>query len=507
MELEAVIGLEIHVQLKTKSKMFCSCDNTGENQPPNTTVCQICLGHPGTLPVANKQAIEWSALTALALNCTIAEYSKFDRKHYFYPDLPKAYQISQLDQPIGQAGHLWVYNPEIQEEVKIGINRLHLEEDAAKLTHPGKKDYSLVDYNRGGTPLMEIVTEPDVKTPAMARAFLEELKLIIKYLDVSDADMEKGHLRCDANISLRPIGDNKLYPKTEIKNLNSFRNVEKALEYEIHRQTKLWLEGQPPKEQATYGWNDAKNITEEQRSKEGSADYRYFPEPDLPPIHFKINESTTCDPAEIAIDINCIKSTLPELPADRRKRFMAEYDLTVDEVFQLVNDKWLSEITEKVMSEFHSWIDSQDDTAWAKNKPKLTKLAASWLINKLQPKIQELGEDAKAKLTPENFAELLTLIYSNQLNSTSATTVLDQMLQNGGDPSHWMEDLGLTQISDNSELEKIVDGIIKDNAKIVADYQKGKQNALQALIGQTMSKTKGKANPEIVTEILKNKLS
>jgi aspartyl-tRNA(Asn)/glutamyl-tRNA(Gln) amidotransferase subunit B len=512
MELVPVIGLEIHVQLKTKSKMFCSCDNSGENQPANTCVCPVCLGHPGTLPVANKQAIAWSALTSLALNCSIDEYSKFDRKHYFYPDLPKAYQISQFDQPIGKDGFLYVFNPETKEEEKVRINRLHLEEDAAKLLHTNTKGSSLIDYNRGGTPLMEIVTEPDIKTPAQAKYFLQELRQIVRYLDVSEADMEKGHLRCDANISLHPVGEEKLYPKTEIKNLNSFRSVEKALEYEISRQSKLWMEGNIPMDLTTRGWNEAKGMTEEQRTKEEAHDYRYFPEPDIPPIHFKIQPSTQCSDKEIAIDIECLKAEIPELPDPKRKRFMSEFDITMDDARLLAEDKATAGFYENVVSELKAWIEDLNEPqgkkyTWEENRPQLTKLASTWGINYLLPLLaQPQTAITDMKLEAENMAELITLIFTKKINTTSAVQILPKMLETGAEPSELIKDMNLGQISDTKELEAMVENVIKDNPKPVEDYKKGKTAALQALVGKVMAQTKGKANPEMVLDLLTKKL-
>jgi aspartyl-tRNA(Asn)/glutamyl-tRNA(Gln) amidotransferase subunit B len=508
MELDVIIGLEIHVQLKTKTKMFCTCDNSGENQPANTCICPICLGHPGTLPVANKQAIEWSALTAMALNCTINEYSKFDRKHYFYPDLPKAYQISQYDQPIGANGYLYIVDPQTNEEIKIRINRLHLEEDAAKLLHPAKKNYSLVDYNRGGTPLMEIVTEPDLKTPGQAKVFLQELRQIMRYLEISEADMEKGHLRCDANISLKPKGEEKLYPKTEIKNLNSFKMVEKALEYEIARQTKLWLEGTPPSQLTTRGWNDNRGITEEQRAKEEAHDYRYFPEPDIPPLHFftKVDDKTCQN--EIIIQLDCLKVNLPELPEEKIKRFIAEYDLNYDDVKILTEDKNRANFSEKVISELQSWIEDlgtdTNQNLWLKDRPQIIKLTVNWLINKLFPLLDQQNiKTCNLKMTAENFAELISLIYAKKINSTAGTEILAAMVQTGADPSHLIKEKNLGQISDSKDLEKIIKTVIKNNPKPVEDYKKGKEKALQALVGQVMAQTKGQANPETTMELLK----
>ncbi|OGY42060.1 MAG: glutaminyl-tRNA synthase (glutamine-hydrolyzing) subunit B [Candidatus Buchananbacteria bacterium RBG_13_39_9] len=513
MELIPVIGLEIHVQLKTKSKMFCSCDNSGENQPANTCICPVCLGHPGVLPVANKTAIKWSAKTALAINCQINEYSKFDRKHYFYPDLPKAYQISQFDQPIGINGWLWIFNPETQQEEKIGINRLHLEEDAAKLFHDEKKKYSLVDYNRGGTPLMEIVSEPDIKNPAQAKLFLQELRQIMRYLDVSEADMEKGHLRCDANISLHPADEEKLYSKTEIKNLNSFKMVEKALEYEIQRQTKLWLEGNPPKELTTRGWNDHKGMTEEQRIKEEAHDYRYFPEPDLPPLHFLTAPDIICNAKEIAIDLQCLKADLPELPGDKRKRFMGEYDLNFEEAKLLTEEKKVAAFFEQVISELKSWVENLEKAKdnpkiWEENRPLLIKSASNIIINNLLPLLEQKQLPINnMKLNPENMAELVTLIFAKKLNSQSAISLLPKMIETGADPSHLMKDLNLSQITDEKELAKIIGQVIEKNPQPVADYKKGKEKALQVIIGQVMAQTQGKANAEIVLKLLKEKLN
>ncbi|MDD5341221.1 MAG: Asp-tRNA(Asn)/Glu-tRNA(Gln) amidotransferase subunit GatB [Patescibacteria group bacterium] len=513
MELEPIIGLEIHVQLKTKTKMFCTCDNSGENQSANTCVCQVCLGQPGTLPVANKLAIQWSAKTALALNCTIDEYSKFDRKHYFYPDLPKAYQISQFDQPIGKGGYLEIFIPETKEVKKIRINRLHLEEDAAKLLHPTGKKYSLVDYNRGGTPLMEIVTEPDLKTPQEAKIFLQDLRQILRYLDVSEADMEKGHLRCDANISMRPIGDSKLYPKTEIKNMNSFKMIEKALEYEIKRQSKLWFEGTPTKILTTRGWNDAKGMTEEQRTKEEAHDYRYFPEPDIPPIHFALEApGHKCEPKEIAIDVKCIKAELPELPEAKMKRFIGEYDLNLEDVKILTEEKETANFAEQVFSELKAWIENleeakNNDKIWEENRPKIVKMATNLLINVLLPTLQKMNLSIKSmKMNAENFAELITLIFEKKVNNATANTMIDNMVATGADPTELIKSEGLAQISDTEELEKFIKQVIKENPQPVLDYKAGKERALQALVGQVMAKTKGKANPETTLRLLKNSL-
>ncbi len=335
----------------------------------------------------------------------------------------------------------------------------------------------------------------------------------MRYLGISDADMEKGHLRCDANISLKPPKEKKYYPKTEIKNLNSFKMVEKALEYEISRQTKLWLEGNPPQEQTTRGWKDNKGITEEQRSKEEANDYRYFPEPDIPPIHFLIEPDQKCDNKQIAVDIDCLKSELPELPNPKRKRFMAEYDLNYEDVKILTEEKYRADFTEQVFSELENWIDNIIEKAinkkdfWEKNKPQLVKLTSNWLINYLLPILETENMTIKnMKMTPENMAELITLLFAKKINTTTANEMLAEMIKTGADPSHLIKDKNLGQISDTAELEKIIEQVIKDNAQPAKDYKNGKEKALQALVGKVMAQSKGKANPEIVLDLLKKKL-
>ena len=526
MHLVPVIGLEIHIQLKTKSKMFCGCDNSGEDQKPNTTICPICMGHPGTLPVINKQALEYGLLMGKALNCEIKNFSKFDRKQYFYPDLPKGYQISQYDKPICENGWLNLVIPSknnLREEAKIRINRAHLEEDAAKLihevshperlkgvegSHGSKLEASLVDYNRAGTPLLEIVTEPDFYSSLEAKIFMQELRLIARYLDVSTADMEKGHLRCDANISMRPIVDDakrdtgslpKLYPKTEIKNLNSFRSVERALEYEIKRQTKLWEEDNPPTKQSTRGWNDAKQITEEQRIKEEEKDYRYFPEPDLPPL----------DLTELKFNLK----SMPELPQAKRKRFEEQYGFTSEEAKILTDDNKLANYTENIISELESWLLALGETEGTKeeiieeNKKKLNKLLVGWLVNKLGGLMTQHKRDiGTIKITPENFAEFITMIYQNKISGPVALKILEEMMLTGKDPSQIMDDGNMGQISNSDELETIIDEIINANPSEVEGYRNGKETLLQFFIGQAMKKTQGKANPQMVENLIKNKL-
>ncbi|MDP3995612.1 MAG: Asp-tRNA(Asn)/Glu-tRNA(Gln) amidotransferase subunit GatB [bacterium] len=499
MKLESVIGLEIHVQLKTKSKMFCPCSNTGENEDPNTTICPVCLGHPGTLPVPNKQAIEWSALAALALHCEIPHHSKFDRKHYFYPDLPKGYQISQYDEPIGTNGHLEVTVN--KEKRLVRIHRLHLEEDAAKLLH-NKKGESFVDYNRGGTPLMEIVTEADIKSPEEAGEFLRELRLIMRYLGVSDADMEKGHLRCDANVSLRPEGSKEFFPKTEIKNLNSFKAVERALAYEITRQSKVWEEtGKAPAEQGTRGWDEDKAKTTPQRTKEGSADYRYFPEPDIPELDF--------DKAWIGR----LKAALPELPEDVRRRFRDEYGFNPVDAKTFASDRSLAHYAENVISELKVWLTSLDpdqssEEAWERDKKKLSRLVSSWLLTKLLGALRSSGASiADIKITAENMAELITMVHQSRVNAANAQVILEEMLKTGGDPSDILESKDLGAMEDSSGLEEVVVSVINSSQSQVEEYKSGKEAVFQYFVGQVMKQTKGKADPGAVSKLLKEKLS
>lgn len=499
MKLESVIGLEIHVQLKTKSKMFCRCSNAGEDAPPNTTICPICLAHPGTLPLPNKTAIEWAAKTALALHCHVHHHSKFDRKHYFYPDLPKGYQISQYDEPIGVKG--WLEILVKGEKRKIRIHRLHLEEDAAKLLH-GDKGKSYVDFNRAGTPLMEIVSEPDLRTPAEAGEFLRELRLIMRYLQVSDADMQKGHLRCDANISMRPEGEQKFYSKTEIKNLNSFRAVERALAYEIKRQTEIWeAKQQDSLKQGTRGWDEDKQKTVAQRTKEEANDYRYFPEPDIPELDFSVEK------------IKEIGAEIPELPAQLRRRFIDEYGFNAVDAKIFSQDLNLAGFAEEVISELKIWLTSQDpdlsaEEVWSQNKKKLSRLVSGWILTKLLGLLKASDTAIKnIQITPENMAELITLVHDNKVNSTNANAILAEMLKTGKDPSNIMDEKDLSQMSDSGELEEIIDKVIVGNPVQVEQYKSGKDAVLMYLVGQVMKQSKGKADASQVREILKDRLS
>ncbi len=492
------IGLEIHAELKTKSKMFCSCANDPNEKQANVNICPICMAHPGTLPVINKEAVRKVIKTGFALNCKIQKNSKFDRKNYFYPDLPKGYQISQLYQPFCKNGFLEINNK------KIKIREIHLEEDTGKLVHPKGEDYSLVDFNRAGVPLMELVTEPDIHSSTEARKFAEELRMILRYLDVSDADMEKGQMRCEVNISLSKNSE-KLGTKVEIKNLNSFRAVEKGIEYEIIRQTRV-LEKREKVIQETRGWHDAKQITISQREKEESHDYRYFPEPDLPMLRIGNSKSKI----QNNIDIEKIKAEIPELPQARRERFDAEYGLPKQEIEVFVQNKILGEYFEKVISEFRNWIKETDMKSKVERDEflKLAKICSNYILTDLQGLLKNISVvDKKFLITPENFAEFITLIYKKQISSKIAKMVLEEMFRTGAEPSHIIEEKGLSQITDDSEIEKKVKEVLSKNPKPVQDFKKGKQNALQFLIGQVMSATKGKAKPETVQKILRKLLT
>ncbi len=497
MELEPVIGLEIHVQLKTDSKMFCSCANDGDTREPNTTICPVCMGHPGTLPVPNRKAVQYAIRGALALGCTINHETKFDRKHYFYPDLPKGYQISQFDKPIGEHGLVELESSEGSKSIRI--ERLHLEEDAAKNNHH-KPGVTHVDYNRAGTPLAEIVTHPDFRNAADAKQFLQELRLIMRTIGVSHADMEKGHLRCDANVSLRPAGTKELHPKTEVKNLNSFKSVERAIEYEIQRQTKLWKTNTPPAETTTRGWHDAEQHTYEQRSKETANDYRYFPEPDIPPLMIE-------DLAEDEM------RHLPEMPNDKRDRFIREYKFKRADVRLMMENPQLGEFAEAVMSEAINWVadmpgDGTRDEKIEKHGPKLGKLVGGWITTKL---LGELGERnitlSQTDVTPENFAELVAMVMSNQINSSTGTKVLAVMIDTGNDPSNIVDEQGWAQVSDEGALEDAIEKALKEHPDAVEKYKSGKTQLLMFLVGAVMKETKGSADPSIVKKLLEQKIT
>ncbi|HHE76385.1 MAG TPA: Asp-tRNA(Asn)/Glu-tRNA(Gln) amidotransferase subunit GatB [Candidatus Parcubacteria bacterium] len=477
---KATIGLEIHAELNTKSKMFCSCRNDPEEKEPNVNICPVCTAQPGALPVANKEAVKKVVKAGLALNCRIAEFSKFDRKNYFYPDLPKGYQISQYDAPFCENGFLEI------EDKKIRIRRIHLEEDAGKLIHTEGKNYSLVDFNRAGVPLMELVTEPDINSGEEARRFAQELQLILRYLEISNADMEKGQLRVEVNISLSR--DENLGTKVEIKNLNSFRSVEKAIDYEIKRQSSLLEKGEKVV-QETRGWNDKRGITVSQRLKEESQDYRYFPEPDLPTLRLSSDF------------IGRIKDEIIELPQNRRKRMSQRYDLDGKIIEVFVVNKLLGDYFEEVVSNFQNENLKDGDFL------KLSRLTANYIVTDLRGLFRatpsKIGDFPVAS---SNFSDFIMLIYKNEISSKIAKAVLREMVETGKGPLTIIKEKDLRQITNEGEIEKIVEKVIKENEKAVSDYKSGKESAFQFLIGQVMRETKGKAKPELISKILKNTL-
>ena len=477
MQYEAVIGLEVHVQLNTKSKIFCGCA-TEFGAEPNTHTCSVCLGHPGVLPILNEEALKKGMLAGLALNGTISKFSKFDRKNYFYPDLPKAYQISQYDKPISLGGYIEVSTPEGSKQ--IGITRLHLEEDAGKLIHSedNRIDASYVDLNRAGTPLAEIVSEPDMRTGDEAYQYLQNLKAIMKYIGVSDVNMEEGSLRCDVNISVREKGDTKLGQKVEIKNLNSFKAVKAAINYEFERQKELWEYGEQDKiVQETRLWNADKQETFSMRSKESANDYRYFPDPDLPPIVL------TDD------DIEAIRKTLPELPKEKKARFIKEYGLSDYDASVLTSVKEMADYFEAAV-----------------NAGASAQKAANWIQSEILAELSEPEKIGEFPVTSAKLAELIGLIEDGTISGKIAKTVFAEMQTSDASPKEIVEEKGLRQVTDTSAIESIIDAVIKANPQSVADYKEGKKKAIGFLVGQIMKESKGKANPQIVNDILQKKL-
>jgi aspartyl-tRNA(Asn)/glutamyl-tRNA(Gln) amidotransferase subunit B len=475
MTYEIVIGLEVHTQLLTKSKMFCGCSADYASTPPNTHVCPICLGMPGVLPVINEKAIECTVMTALALNCTIPEYTKFDRKNYFYPDLMKGYQISQYDAPIGKGG--WLTIDSDGSKKRINITRVHLEEDTAKLLHRG--NCSLIDVNRSGVPLMEIVSEPEISSPEDARDYLIRLHNILRYLGVSTANMEEGSFRCDANISIRPANSEKLLPKVEVKNMNSFKAVCQALKYEAGRQGKMLEEG-GELVQETRGWIEEKGITVLQRTKEYAQDYRYFPEPDLPPL---------------ALDrawIEEIKARLPELPETRRDRFMTQYGLSLYDANLISGSKAMADY-------FEDCIRLMDSSK--------AKTVSNWLSGDFSRLLNATNTDIEnARISPRHLADMLALVDKGAISGPTAKAVLEEMFHTGKGASEIVAERKLGQISDTGEIREVVRQVIADNAGAVADYASGKQQALTFIVGQVMKATKGRANPGVVGEIVREEL-
>ncbi len=474
MAFEPVIGLEVHAQLKTETKIFCNC-STAFGKSPNANTCPVCTGMPGVLPVLNKQAVTFAIKAGLATNCTINRESRFDRKNYFYPDLPKGYQISQFAMPIAEHGFLDIDAD--ATEKRIGITRIHMEEDAGKLIHDPVLGKSLVDLNRTGVPLIEIVSEPDLRSAAQAGAYLRKLHAILKYIDVCDGNMEQGSFRCDANISLRPVGQKAFGIRTELKNLNSFKNVEKAILYEIQRQTYVLEEGKQVI-QETRLWDPSKNRTASMRGKEEAHDYRYFPDPDLVPL--------IVDDAWIQE----VRSQMPELPDEKKQRFIQEYSLSEYDAGVLTASLDMANFFEQTI------------------KPlKNIKQAANWTMTTLMGMLNTRGiEINESPLSAQVFSKLLGLLESSRINANAAKIVFEEMVDTGKDPESIVKEKGLEQVSDQGELETMVDEIIKENPKEVQAYREGKTKLFSFFMGQVMKKTRGKADPKVVTPMLKSKL-
>jgi aspartyl-tRNA(Asn)/glutamyl-tRNA(Gln) amidotransferase subunit B len=485
-EYEAVIGMEVHVESKTKSKMFCACVNgLGLEDKPNIHICPICTGHPGTLPVPNREALVKLARFGQALNCQISDYTWFERKSYFYPDLPKGYQITQYERPLCYDGEIEIMTSQGVKHIRI--TRIHMEEDTGKLSHVNGK--TVVDYNRAGLPLMELVTEPDIRNAEEAKVFCEELQLILRYLDISDGDMDKGQMRCEVNISLREKGTEAFGTKVEIKNLNSFRVVEQAIAYEITRQSEVLNQGGEVV-QETRGWDDAKAITFSQRKKENANDYRYFVEPDIPPF----------ETSAIVADAASIKA---ELPIAKRQRFTTQYNLQAQQIEILVRNKALADYFEQVVSELEAWIKSENTQLAEAEHSKLIKLSANYLLTELIKHYSEKGFNFKdSPITAENYAEFIKIVFSGEVSSTGAQTLLLQMLETGSDPSDIVESQGLRQVSDTGALQAIVDQVILEQTKVVEDYRNGNENVIQFLVGQVMRYSKGSANPQVAKQLL-----
>ncbi len=476
MQFEPVIGLEVHAQLKTKTKIFCGC-STEFGKSPNENTCPVCTGMPGVLPVLNKQVVSFAIKAALATHCTINEESRFDRKNYFYPDLPKGYQISQYALPIAEHGNLDVDSILLGGPKSIGITRIHMEEDAGKLIHDSARAKSLVDLNRTGVPLIEIVSEPDIRSAQEAGAYLRNLHAILKYIDVCDGNMEQGSFRCDANISLRPVGQEEFGTRAELKNLNSFKHVEKAISYEIERQTYVLEEGKNVI-QETRLWDPAKNKSFSMRGKEEAHDYRYFPDPDLVPL--------IVDSEWIA----SIENQMPELPDEKRTRFIDQYSLKDYDADILTSSIELADYFEK-----------------AAGPLKDKKQAANWVMTSLLGVLKLKGLPIlQSPVSANALSKLLMLVENNKINTNAAKAVFEQMAETRKDPETIVKEKGLEQVSDQSALESMVDKVIADNPDEVASYRHGKTKLFSFFMGQIMKETRGKADPKIVTKILKNSL-
>ncbi len=481
MTFEPVIGLEVHVQLKTESKLFCRC-STGFGAEPNSQICPICCGHPGVLPYLNEKAVQLLVRAGLGVQCRISPHSVFSRKQYFYPDLPKAYQISQFDLPLAIDGHIDIVDGKGNTK-RIRIHRIHMEEDAGKLVHAvGARalSYSLVDLNRAGIPLAECVTEPDLSTPEEAYAYLTQLKAILEYLEVSDCDMEKGSLRCDANISLRPVGHKVLGTKAEVKNLNSFKAVKDALHYEILRQMEV-LNTQGRVVQETRLWDEGRGVTETMRSKEEAHDYRYFPEPDLVPL--ALGDAF----------VTSIKATLPELPDQKRRRFVTEYKLSDYDAGVLVGDQSLAAYFE---------------TAIKQTGPEAAKPVSNWITNELLARLNATKKSiAESPVTGEQLAGLITLIQKGTISGKTAKDVFGEMFDTGGDAAAIVQAKGLLQVGDETSIGQWCDEAIAEMPKAVEEFKAGKERAVGSIVGLVMKKSQGKANPQIVNQLLQKKLN
>ncbi|NWF75910.1 MAG: Asp-tRNA(Asn)/Glu-tRNA(Gln) amidotransferase subunit GatB [Nitrospirae bacterium] len=474
MNYEAVIGLEVHAQMLTDTKIFCGC-STKFGAEPNTQTCPVCIGMPGVLPVLNRKALEFAIRTGLATNCVISTYSRFARKNYFYPDLPKGYQISQYELPICEHGYIKIM---VEGQIrKIGITRIHMEEDAGKNIHEGTGQYSFVDLNRAGVPLMEIVSEPDLRSPVEAVEYMKKLRAILRYLGVCDGNMEQGSLRCDANVSIRPVDEKEFGVKVEIKNINSFKFVEKALDYEIRRQIKV-LKEDGKIIQETRLWDSGKGITESMRGKEEAHDYRYFPEPDLVPI--LVDQKW----------IDEIKASLPELPDIRRERFVSIYGLPENDANLLVSEKAIAD--------------------WFENTVKLggqPKAVANWIMGDLMKLLNAENKTIEeCHLEPLRLVEMLKLVEQGTISGKIAKTVFEEMYRTNKTADEIVQEKGLVQISDSGEIEKTVDEVISKHPKEVERFKAGEEKLLGFFVGQVMKKTKGKANPQMVNELLKKKL-
>jgi len=471
MKFEPVIGLEIHAQLKTKTKIFCGC-STSFGAPPNTHTCPVCLGMPGVLPVLNKKVVEYTLRMAIATDCKVAGKSRFARKNYFYPDLPKGYQISQYELPIAEFGHIDI---EVNGDKKrIGITRIHMEEDAGKLVHDPDRPISVVDFNRTGVPLIEIVSEPDIRAPEDAGAYLRQLRSIVRYLGICDGNLEEGSFRCDANISIRPQGSKTLGTRTELKNLNSFKNVEKAIRYEISRQKEILMEGGKVT-QETRLWDAAKNRTTSMRGKEEAHDYRYFPDPDLLPL---------------VIDgdwIDSVKKSLPELPETKKKRFRKQYGLPLYDAAFLTSDRNLSDFFEKCVKTFPD-----------------SKQVSNWVMGALSALLNAQGKTiSQSPISPENLAGLLMLIDKGVISGKIAKTVFEEMAKSGKTPEKIVNEKGLVQVTDAGAIKKVVSDVLTRSPAEVEAYKGGKTKLLGYFVGQVMQETRGKANPKVVNDLLK----